>query len=63
MSNDNAEAAGALGCTAFFIAMVAAWATHVIVSIMREEWFLLIAGALAFPVGIVHGVGIWFGVW
>lgn len=42
---------------------IAAWATHVIYCIDTERWGFLIAGAIAFPVGIVHGVGIWFGAW
>lgn len=42
---------------------VAAWGTHVITCIQDEAWLFLIAGAVAFPVAIVHGVGIWFGVW
>jgi prepilin-type N-terminal cleavage/methylation domain-containing protein len=42
---------------------LAAWGTHVITCILDETWLFLIAGAIAFPIGIVHGVGIWFGVW
>lgn len=42
---------------------LAAWGTHVITCIQREEWLFLIAGAIAFPVAIVHGFGIWIGVW
>ncbi len=41
----------------------AAWVTHVIVCIQTESYGFLIAGALAFPIAIVHGIGIWFGVW
>jgi len=40
-----------------------AWLTHVIVCIQTASWGFLIAGALAFPVAIVHGTGIWFGAW
>lgn len=40
----------------------AAWLTHVVVSIKTASWFLLIAGAIVFPVGCIHGTGIWFGV-
>lgn len=39
-----------------------AWVTHVIHCIQNEEWFFLIAGAIAFPIAIVHGVGLWFGL-
>ena len=39
-----------------------AWLTHVITCIQSASWLLLIAGAIVFPVGCVHGTGIWFGV-
>lgn len=41
--------------------IVAAWLTHVIVSIQSAKWILLLAGAILFPVGCVHGTGVWFG--
>ena len=40
-----------------------AWVTHVVVCIREGEWGFLIAGALCFPIGIIHGWGIWFGWW
>lgn len=55
---DNAIAAIAI---AFF--PVAAWGTHVVTCLREGEWGFLIAGALFFPIAIVHGVGIWFGFW
>lgn len=42
---------------------VAAWITHVITCLNAGKWGFLIAGALFFPVGIIHGIGIWLGVW
>ncbi len=39
----------------------AAWITHVVVSLKTASWGFLIAGAVFFPVGCVHGTGIWFG--
>jgi hypothetical protein len=42
---------------------LAAWLTHVITCFSDERWGFLIAGALFFPVAIVHGFGIWFGAW
>lgn len=42
---------------------VTAWGTHVITCIQDGSWGFLIAGAIAFPVAIIHGVGIWFGCW
>ena len=46
-----------------FVSALAAWLTHVVVCLKAGLWGFLIAGAIFFPVGIVHGVGIWFGVW
>jgi hypothetical protein len=41
---------------------VLAWLTHVIVSISTSKWILLLVGAIFFPVGCVHGTGIWLGI-
>ena len=40
---------------------VAAWFTHIFNCLHDGSWAFLIAGALFFPIAIVHGVGIWFG--
>ena len=40
-----------------------AWLQHLYTSFNNEQWGFLIAGAIAFPVAIVHGVGIWLGYW
>lgn len=45
----------------FALANLAAWFTHVIVCIHNEAWLFLIAGALMFPIAVIHGVGVWFG--
>jgi len=41
--------------------VIGAWLTHVVVCIKAAAWGLLIAGALIFPVGCVHGTGVWLG--
>lgn len=38
-----------------------AWLTHVVTCLQEHQWGFLIAGAVFFPVAIVHGVGLWFG--
>lgn len=38
------------------------WLTHVIYSLLHGLWGFLIAGALLFPVGIIHGWMIWLGL-
>lgn len=50
-----------LFCIALGLGSVAAWFTHIIVCIKAANWLLLIAGAIMFPIGIIHGVGVWFG--
>lgn len=44
-----------------WLAGIAAWCTHVIVCLQDGSWLFLIAGALFFPIAVVHGVGLWFG--
>jgi len=41
----------------------AAWLTSIVVCAANGAWPLLIATAAFVPVGVVHGVGIWFGGW
>jgi hypothetical protein len=52
-----------IGIIAAIIICIAAWLTHVFTCLANGEWGFLIAGALAFPIAIVHGIGIWFGFW
>lgn len=47
-----------IGLTSF-----AAMVTHIIVCIKAASWGLLIAGAIMPPVGVIHGIGVWFGAW
>ena len=44
-----------------FAASVGAWLTHIVVCLKTAAWGFLIAGAIFFPIGIIHGVGLWFG--
>ena len=46
-----------------WLTMIAAWLTHVIVCIKAASYVFLIAGSLVAPVGVIHGVGVWFGAW
>lgn len=48
---------------ALFIVFVAsAWITHVVTCLSAGSWGFLVAGALLVPIALVHGVGIWLGV-
>ena len=46
-----------------FLLTFAAWLTHVVVCLKTASWGFLIAGAIFAPIGVIHGIGIWFGAW
>ncbi len=46
----------------FAVIMVAGWFTHIIHCIIEAKYLLLIAGAFVAPVGVIHGIGLWFGI-
>jgi hypothetical protein len=52
-----------LGYLALILVVFSAWITHVIVTIQSEEYLFLIAGAIFAPIGVIHGIGLWFGAW
>lgn len=62
MKNQLGVVAG-LFVVVMFLLSFAAWVTHIITCLSDGKWGFLIAGAIAFPIAVVHGVGIWFGVW
>ncbi len=39
------------------------WLQHLYTCFTQELWGFLIAGAIFFPVGVIHGWGIWLGIW
>jgi hypothetical protein len=40
-----------------------AWLTSIVFCAAEGLRTLLIASAIFFPVGVVHGIGVWFGGW
>lgn len=52
----------ALAIVGAIFSLPAAWITHVIVSIQTSSWVLLVLGAFVFPIGIIHGFMVWFGL-
>ena len=55
------EGLGILGLFALGAGLFAAWITHIVVCLKAGMWGFLIAGAIFFPIGIIHGIGLWFG--
>ena len=45
-----------------FFTIIAAWFTHVIVCIKAAAWILLVIGIIMPPIGLVHGIAVWFGI-
>lgn len=46
------------------ITLLAAWTTNIIYCIYTNEMLMLIASAILFPVGMIHGIMLWFiGLW
>lgn len=45
---------------AFVLVFVAAWFTHIITCFSDGLWGFLVAGAIFFPIGIFHGIYLWF---
>ena len=50
-----------LGFFMLYVAIVGAWLTHIFYCIKVGNYLLLIAGGLVAPVGVVHGISVWFG--
>lgn len=46
-----------------FLIIIGTWLTHIVSCLAYGTWGFLVAGALFFPIGIIHGAGIWLGVW
>lgn len=53
---------GILTILGLWLTAAAAWITHVIVCIKASAWVLLLFGCIVAPVGVIHGIGFWLGV-
>lgn len=55
---------GSIGLSGLVVGglVFAGWLTHVIVTIQMQAWIFLLAGAIFAPVGVIHGWGLWFGI-
>lgn len=42
--------------------LFASWLTHIVYCLSAAKYLLLLIGAMVFPVGIIHGLGIWLGL-
>jgi len=44
----------------FAIMCFVAWLTHIFTCFAYGFWGFLVAGAIFFPIGILHGMWLWF---
>lgn len=58
---DNAIAAMFLAT--FVLLPFAAWSQHLYSCGADDRWAFATVGAIVFPIGVVHGTGVWFGFW
>ena len=61
MSDESSNVGGFIVMT-IYLSLIGAWLTHIVVCIQTSSWALLFFGAIIFPVAIVHGYGVWFGL-
>lgn len=60
--NKQEKAMKYLFCLAFIGLFLGSWLTHIVTCLEDEKWGFLIAGAIMFPIAIIHGVGVWLGI-
>jgi hypothetical protein len=51
---------GGMFAMVVIVGCIAAWLTHVFTCFLTAAWGFLIAGAIFFPIGILHGFYLWF---
>jgi len=57
------EKAGLAGCLTMIVVAVLSvcgYLKHIFWCFENQEWLLLFVGAIAFPIGILHGWWLWF---
>lgn len=60
--SERASIGGIFAAVLLTLTALIAMITHVVVCIKTSAWILLLFGLFFAPVGIIHGVGTWFGV-
>lgn len=51
-----------LGMTCLYLVPFCAWLTHVVVCFRAGNYLAMVAGAVAFPIAVIHGWLIWLGI-
>lgn len=63
MKKQRGDVAAGLIVGIVFLICLGAWLTHIVDCLVHQLYVLLLVGVFVFPVGIFHGIGVWFGFW
>jgi hypothetical protein len=63
MKKQRGEASFGMVAMIVFLISLAGWLTHIVDCLIHQLYVLLLVGVFVFPVGIFHGIGVWFGFW
>jgi hypothetical protein len=63
MNRQRGSAEGAFIGLLLVLMCVGAWLTHIVDCLVHGLYVLLLVGVFVFPIGIFHGIGVWFGFW
>lgn len=62
-SDGAGEVIGGIFVLLVAVASIAGWFQHLYTCFTGGHWGFLVAGAIFAPVAVIHGWGIWAGVW
>jgi hypothetical protein len=63
MKRQRGDATAGMIVALVFLISLAGWLTHIVDCLIHQLYVLLLVGVFVFPVGIFHGIGVWFGLW
>jgi hypothetical protein len=63
MKKQRGDASGGVILLLVMVVCFAGWFTHIVDCLIHQLYVLLLVGVFVFPVGIFHGIGVWFGFW
>jgi hypothetical protein len=53
----------AISLMALWLLLYSAWLTSIVFCSANGQRPLMVLSAAFFPIGVVHGIGVWFGGW
>ncbi len=63
LRNTPMDLATAMALISVGLIAYSAWLTSIVFCSANDQRSLLVASAAFFPIGVVHGIGVWLGGW